>query len=69
MLNMRKKLAIEEKQQKLSICIDNDLFEIFEKYMKEIGNPNKTKYIEKLIKDDLISRNFIKNDFIGLKNN
>lgn len=66
---MRKKLAIEEKQQKISICIDNDLFDIFEKYMEEIDNPNKSKYIEKLIKDDLISRNLIKNDFIGLKNN
>jgi hypothetical protein len=66
---MRKKLTIEEKQQKLSICIDNDLFEIFENYMKEIGNPNKTKYIEKLIKQDLINRKLIKDDFIGLKNN
>lgn len=66
---MRKKLTSEEKQQKLSICIDNELFDIFEKYMEEIGNPNKTKYIEKLIKQDLISRNLIKDDFMGLKNN
>jgi len=27
-------------------------------------NKNKTKYIEKLIREDLISRNMIKNNFI-----
>ena len=66
---MRKKLTTEEKQQKLSICINKDLFDIFNNYMEEIGISNKTKYIEKLIKQDLISRNLMKDDFIGLKNN
>jgi len=61
---MRKKLEEEDKKRKLSITIDDELFDIFENYMQEIGNPNKTKYIEKLIKDDLKSRGFIKNNFI-----
>ena len=48
----------------MTICIDEKLFNIFEGYMEEIGNQNKTKYIEKLIREDLISRNMIKNNFI-----
>ena len=46
----------------MTICIDEKLFNIFEGYMEEIGNKNKTKYIEKLIREDLISRNMIKNN-------
>jgi hypothetical protein len=61
---MRKKLTEEEKKKKMTICIDEKLFNIFEDYMLEIGNSNKTKYIEKLIREDLISRNMIKNNFI-----
>jgi len=61
---MRKKLTEEEKKKKMTICIDEKLFGIFENYMLEIGNPNKTKYIEKLIREDLISKNMIKNNFI-----
>jgi len=61
---MRKKLTEEEKKKKMTICIDEKLFNIFEGYMEEIGNKNKTKYIEKLIREDLISRNMIKNNFI-----
>jgi hypothetical protein len=61
---MRKKLKEEEKKRKMTICIDEKLFDIFENYMLEIGNSNNTKYIEKLIKEDLISRDIIKNNFI-----
>ena len=60
---MRNKLKEEDKKRKMTITIDENLFDIFEEYMKEIGNSNNTKYIEKLIKDDLINRNIIKNDF------
>jgi len=61
---MRKKIPDEDKKRKMAICIDEKLFNIFEVYMEEIGNTNKTKYIEKLIREDLISRNMIKNNFI-----
>ena len=62
---MRKKLKEEDKKRKMTITIDDKLFNVFEDYMKEINNTNKTKYIEKLIKDDLINRNLLKNDFIN----
>ena len=61
---MRKKLKDEEKKQKMTICIDEKLFNIFENYMLEIENSNKTKYIEKLIREDLIKRKMINDDFI-----
>ena len=48
----------------MSLSIDNDLMCIFDNYMNDIGNSNKTKYIEKLIKDDLIFRGLLKNNFI-----
>ena len=48
----------------MSLSIDNDLMCIFDNYMNDIGNSNKTKYIEKLIKDDLICRGLLKNNYI-----
>lgn len=61
---MRKKLKDEDKKRKMSITIDEELFDVFEKYTTENGIFNKTKYIEKLINDDLISKNIIKNKII-----
>ena len=61
---MRKKLEEEDKKRKMTITIDDELLDMFEQYMEEIGNSNKTKYIEKLIKEDLKNRNFIKVNFI-----
>ena len=61
---MRIKLKEENKKRKMSLSIDNDLMCIFDNYMNDIGNSNKTKYIEKLIKDDLIFRGLLKNNFI-----
>jgi len=63
-LYMRSKLKEENKKRKMSLSIDNDLMCIFDNYMNDIGNSNKTKYIEKLIKDDLICRGLLKNNFI-----
>lgn len=62
---MRKKLEDNEKKRKLTITIDEKLFQIFEEYMEEIDNPNKTKYIEKLIKDDLKNRKLLNDDFLN----
>lgn len=61
---MRKKLNEEDKKRKLTITIDDKLYTIFEEYMIEINNTNKTKYIEKLIREDLISRNLLNDDFL-----
>lgn len=61
---MRKKIKDEDKKRKMSITIDEELFGVFEKYTTENGIFNKTKYIEKLINDDLISKNIIKNKII-----
>jgi len=61
---MRIKLKEENKKRKMSLSIDNDLMCIFDNYMNDIGNSNKTKYIEKLIKDDLICRGLLKNNYI-----
>jgi len=61
---MRKKLEEKDKKRKVTITIDEKLFSVFKEYMSEIGNTNNTKYIEKLIKEDLINRNLIKNNFI-----
>jgi len=64
---MRKKLAKDKKKRKMTITIDEKLFKVFEDYMIEIENPNKTKYIEKLIKEDLYKRGIInpEENFIG----
>lgn len=61
---MRKKLNEEDKKRKLTITIDDKLYTIFEEYMIEINNTNKTKYIEKLIKEDLKNRNLLNDDFL-----
>lgn len=62
---MRKKLSEEQRKRKMTITIDDNLFNVFEEYMVEIKMSNKTKYIEKLIKEDLIKRGIIDNNFIG----
>ena len=62
---MRKKLNEEQKKRKMTITIDDSLFNVFEEYMVEIKMSNKTKYIEKLIKEDLLKRGIIDNNFIG----
>ena len=56
---MRNKLNDNEKKVKVSITINPDLFEIVDKNYK-----NKSKYIEKLLYNDLLKNKIIKNDFI-----
>ena len=52
----RKKLKKEDKRQELSISLDIFLNDKLEKYMSENGYDNKSKYIERLIKEDLTNR-------------
>lgn len=51
---MRKKLNESEKKMKLSISIEKTLIDIIEQNVS-----NKSKYIEKLIREDLIKNNKI----------
>jgi len=53
----RKKLSEEEKKKEFSISINIVLNDKLEKYMEENDYYNKSQYIEKLIKEDLIRRN------------
>jgi len=52
----RRKLSEEEKKKEFSISVNILLNEKLENYLTENGYTNKSKYIEKLIKEDLISR-------------
>jgi hypothetical protein len=49
---MRKKLNDAEKKPKISITIDKDLDIILTDYLKR-NNLKRSRYIEKLIKDDI----------------
>ena len=48
------KKKIYKSQKNISVNID--LIEIMDEYLKDIGNDNRSKYIEKLIADDLEKR-------------
>ena len=52
----RRKLNEEDKRKEFSITVDIKLNEKLEKYLIENGYTNKSKYIEKLIKDDIESK-------------
>jgi hypothetical protein len=41
---------------KTGITINNDLIELMDEYLTEINNLNRSKYVEKLIKEDLEKR-------------
>ena len=50
---MRSKLPENKKKKKFSLTIDEELLNIFDKY---IDNKNKSKYIENLIRKDMEDR-------------
>lgn len=39
-----------------NISVNINLVEMMDEYLKDIGNDNRSKYIEKLITEDLIKR-------------
>jgi metal-responsive CopG/Arc/MetJ family transcriptional regulator len=41
---------------KTGITVNSDLIELMDEYLKDINNSNRSKYVEKLIKDDLLKR-------------
>lgn len=52
----RKKIPDEKKKQSVSLTIDTNLLEIMAEYLKDNAKNNRSKYIEKLIKEDLIKK-------------
>lgn len=59
----RKKLPDNKKKRKTTVSIDKNLMEKFDKFIDE-NNINRSKYIKKLIKNDMKKRNInIENDF------
>jgi len=61
---MRKKLTEDKKKKDINISLDKELFSILEEYLVENDISNRSKYIEKLIREDFekrgknIERNF-----------
>ena len=53
---MRNKIPEEKKKDKFAISIDEKLSIIFDKYLKDNDLPNKSKYIENLIRNDMKER-------------
>ena len=53
---MRKKLEDINKKKKTGITVNIDLIDIMDEYLEEIGNSNRSRYVEKLIEEDLQKR-------------
>jgi metal-responsive CopG/Arc/MetJ family transcriptional regulator len=49
---MRNKLSEDKKRVDVSLTIDADLLEILEEHLDENDISNRSKYIEKLIRED-----------------
>jgi len=47
----------KEYKRQAALSVDINLIEIMDEYLKEIGYENRSKYIEKLILEDLEKRN------------
>jgi len=61
---MNKKIPEEKKKKKFSFSITNKLLEIFDEHIKDEDINNRSKYIEKLIRNDLKKRGLnIEKDF------
>jgi metal-responsive CopG/Arc/MetJ family transcriptional regulator len=52
----RKKLEDINKKKKTGITVNIDLIDIMDEYLEEIGNSNRSIYVEKLIEEDLEKR-------------
>ena len=56
-VQVNKNQSDNEKKRDLTVSVDIRLNEKLEKYLTENDYSNKSKYIEKLIKDDLSDKN------------
>lgn len=50
---MRKKIKEQDKRKKLSISLDNRVYDMWLKYCEENGIENSSEYIEKLINEKI----------------
>lgn len=53
---MRKKVPEDKKRVDVGITIDTQLFELLEEYLVDNDISNRSKYIEKLIREDFEKR-------------
>ena len=52
----RKKIEEDKKKVKTGITINVEIFEMMDEMLDDIGNTNRSRYIEKLIREDLEKR-------------
>jgi metal-responsive CopG/Arc/MetJ family transcriptional regulator len=52
----RKKIQEDKKKVKTGVTINSDVVEIMDELIDDIGNTNRSRYIEKLIREDLEKR-------------
>lgn len=52
----RKKIADDKKKIKTGVTINSDVVDLMDELLEDIGNTNRSRYIEKLIREDLEKR-------------
>jgi len=52
----RKKLQEDKKKIKTGVTINSEVVEMMDEILEDIGNTNRSRYIEKLIREDLEKR-------------
>jgi metal-responsive CopG/Arc/MetJ family transcriptional regulator len=52
----RKKIQEDKKKVKTGVTINIDVVEMMDELIEDIGNTNRSKYIEKLIREDFKKR-------------
>lgn len=52
----RKKMQEDKKKIKTGVTINSDVVELMDELIEDIGNTNRSRYIEKLIREDLEKR-------------
>ena len=53
---MRHKIPDNKKKEKFTISIDDRLYNMLDKFLEENKHPNRSRYIEHLIKEDMEKR-------------
>ena len=53
---MANKKSEDKKKKKISFCMNEKLLEKLDKYLEKEEIPKRSKYIEKLIEEDMIKR-------------
>ncbi len=52
----RKKIQEDKKKVKTGVTINSDVVEMMDELIDDIGNTNRSRYIDKLIREDLEKR-------------